>query len=78
MKYSYIDEIYVIREISTGRLLKFGNKTSWINIGAAKNAFNLHMTIYFNRNWSEMKGLYDTQDLYKIERISSYSLVESK
>jgi len=61
--------VFVIREKVTGNLIKFGSKCGWTSIGAAKNAFNLHMTHYFNKDWSESAGLYDSQNEFVIEEI---------
>ena len=34
--------VFVIREVSTGKLIKFGSKAGWATSGAAKSAFALH------------------------------------
>lgn len=64
--YKYVNTIYVIRCVTSGMIIKFGSKAAWATKGAAKNAFNLHMTSYFGRSWSESAGLYDSQDEFKI------------
>lgn len=69
MSYKTVDSVYVIREVSTGKLVKFGSKVGWISSSAAKNAFNLHMKFHFNKDWSEGKGLFDGQDQFVIEVI---------
>lgn len=69
MSYQTTNNIYVIREISTGKLIKFGTKGGWISVGAAKNAFNLHMKWHFGKGWSEGKGLFDEQYRFVIEVI---------
>lgn len=69
MSYQTINNIYVIREISTGKLIKFGTKAGWISMSAAKNAFNLHMKWHFGKDWSEGKGLFDSQDQFIIEEV---------
>jgi hypothetical protein len=69
MRYEPVDSIYVIREVSTGKLVKFGTKGGWISVRAAKNAFNLHMKWHFGKDWSEGKGLFDEQDQFVIEGI---------
>lgn len=61
--------VFVIREEVTGELIKFGAKCGWVSVGAAKNAFNLHMTSYFGKDWLEGKGLFDSQDQFIIEEI---------
>lgn len=60
---------YVIRQLTTSDLIRFGSKCGWASVGAAKNAFNLHMKFYFNKDWSEGKGLFDSQDQFIIEEI---------
>lgn len=62
-------KVYVIRESVTGDLIKFGSKCGWCSKGAAKNAFNLHMTSYYDKGWSEGARLFDTQDQFIIEEI---------
>lgn len=62
-------KIYVIRQLSTSDLIRFGSKCGWASVGAAKNAFNLHMRFYFNKDWGEGKGLFDGQDEFVIEVI---------
>lgn len=62
-------KVYVIRQLSTSDLIRFGSKCGWASVGAAKNAFNLHMKFYFNKDWSEGKGLFDSQDQFVIEVI---------
>lgn len=62
--------IFVIREVSTGKLIKFGSKAGWATSGAAKNAFNLHMWGYFKLDrLTDRKGLYDRQSEFVIEEI---------
>lgn len=62
--------VFVIREIHTGNLIKFGPKCGWATIGAAKNAFNLHMWDYFKLDFmGDRKGLYDRQSEFAIEEI---------
>lgn len=60
-------KVYVIRQLSTSDLIRFGSKCGWASVGAAKNAFNLHMKFYFNKDWSEGKGLFDSQTEFVIE-----------
>lgn len=64
-----INNIYVIREVESGKLVKFGAKCGWASIGAAKNAFNLHMRTHYGKDWSEGKGLFDSQDQFVIEEV---------
>lgn len=62
--------VYVIRQVSTGQLIKFSsNKCGWSSVGAAKNAFNLHMKSHFDKDWSEGKGLFNEQSEFIIEEI---------
>ena len=60
-------KVYVIRQLYTSDLIRFGSKCGWASVGAAKNAFNLHMKSYFNKDWSEGKGLFDSQTEFFIE-----------
>ena len=61
--------VFVIREVSTGKLIKFGSKAGWCTSGAAKSAFALHArTLY--RSWmDDGKGLFDNQSEYVLEEI---------
>jgi hypothetical protein len=61
--------VFVIREVSTGKLIKFGSKAGWATSGAAKSAFALHAhTLY--RSWmDDGKGLFDSQSDYVLEEI---------
>lgn len=43
MKPEIIDTIYIIREVASGKAVKFGAKAAWATHGAAKNALHLHM-----------------------------------
>ena len=61
--------VFVIREKTTGSLIKFGSKCGWASVGAAKNAFSLQMKGYFNKDWWEGAGLYESQDEFVIEEI---------
>lgn len=62
-------KVYVIREVATGKLIKFKAKAGWASVGAAKNAFNLHMKSYFGRDWHEGEGLFDSQTEFVIEEV---------
>lgn len=67
------DRLFVIRELSTGKLLKFGNKVAWVSSGAAKNAFNLHMYDWKTRSCRgvlECAGVFDNQNEYVIEEVN--------
>lgn len=57
--------VFVIREVSTGKLIKFGSKSGWATSGAAKSAFALHMT----PSWRGGAGLFDKQCDYVLEEI---------
>ena len=50
--------VFVIREVSTGKLIKFGSKAAWATPGAAKSAFKLHTDV-----------LFDSQSDYVLEEI---------
>lgn len=67
--FKYTDKVYVIREAGTSKLIKFGAKGGWCTTNAAKNAFNLHMLDYFGKDWSEGKGLFDSQSEFYIEEV---------
>jgi len=69
MSYQTTNSVYVIREVESGKLIKFGAKGGWCSAGAAKNAFNLHMKYYFGKDWSEGKGLFDEQNQFVLEVI---------
>lgn len=69
MSYQTTNNIYVIREISTGKLIKFGSKGGWTTIGAAKGAFALHMHYKYRDYLEDGKGLFDSQDQFVIEVI---------
>ena len=60
-------KVYVIRQLTTSNLIRFGSKCGWASVGAAKNAFNLHMKSYFKKDWSDGKGLFDSQTEFVIE-----------
>lgn len=63
-------EVYVIRNVLTGELIKFGSKCGWISESAAKVAFNMHMKSHFGLTYmDDTKGLYDGQDDFKIEEV---------
>lgn len=63
-------KVYVIRQLSSGKLIKFGAKCGWSSPGAAKNAFSLHMHHYFNKTYLDSgKGVYDNQDEFVIEEL---------
>ena len=66
-----ITKVYVIREKSTGKLIKFSSgKCGWMSSAAAKNAFNLHMKSHFGKTYmDDTKGLFDTQDEFTLEVI---------
>jgi len=69
MSYQTTNNIYVIREISTGKLIKFGTKGGWISQSAAKLAFCMHMRWELGTGWEEEPGLFDRQDRFVIEVI---------
>ena len=61
--------VYVIRQISTGNLIKFGSKCGWATIGAAKGAFALHMHTTYRNYQQDGKGLFDSQNDFVIEEL---------
>jgi len=61
--------VFVIREVSTGRLIKFGSKCGWATSGAAKNAFALHMHYKYRDYFTDGKGLFDSQNDYVLEEL---------
>lgn len=61
--------VFVIREVKTNKLIKFGAKCGWVTIGAAKNAFALHMKNRY-RDWDEdAKDLFGLQSSFIIEEL---------
>lgn len=67
--FKYTETVYVIREVKSGYLIKFGAKGGWCTTNAAKNAFNMHMVHHFGKDWSEGKGLFDSQSEFIIEEV---------
>ena len=72
-----IDKLFVIRELSTGKLLKFGNKVAWVSSLAAKNAFGINSVscdMFGNiKGYAGIKGyvgVFDNQNEYVIEEIN--------
>lgn len=61
--------VYVIRQVSTGKLIKFGAKCGWATVGAAKNAFALHMHTTYRDYFADGKGLFESQSDFVIEEI---------
>jgi hypothetical protein len=70
MSYKTTESVFVIREIATGKLVKFGSKCGWISSGAAKSAFCLHMRYSLGVGWEEAPGLFDRQDKFVIEEVA--------
>ena len=56
--------LYAILEKKTGKFVVFKNKIAWTSTGAAKNAFNLHMT----EDWRH-PCRFDEQSEYEIYAI---------
>jgi len=56
--------LYAILEKKTGEFVVFKNKIAWTSIGAAKNAFGLHLT----ESWRNPVR-FDEQDEYEIYAI---------
>ncbi len=61
--------VFVIREKSTGSLVKLGAKCGWISHGAACSAFHLHMKVFYPEFEGAKKSLYWHQTDYVIEEI---------
>lgn len=61
--------LFVIRQVSTGKLIKFGSKCGWATSGAAKNAFALHMHTTYRDYFTDGKGLFDSQNDFVIEEL---------
>lgn len=61
--------VFVIREIATGRLIKFSNaKCGWCSSNAAKSAFILHMRSHYGKSWGD--GFkFEDQDDFLIEEV---------
>lgn len=64
-----VTSVYVIRQVSTGKLIKFGSKCGWATVGAAKNAFALHMHTTYRDYFADGKGLFDSQNDFVIEEL---------
>ena len=61
--------VFVIREVSTRKLVKLGAKCGWISHGAACSAFHLHMKPDYSELEKTKKSLYWHQTEYVIEEI---------
>lgn len=61
--------VFVLRDKSTGQLLKLGPKCGWISHGAACSAFHLHMKVFYPELEGTKKSLYCHQKDYVIEEI---------
>lgn len=61
--------VFVIREKATGKLIKFGAKCGWTTVGAAKNAFSLHLHYRYRDYDEDGKNLYDLQSEFVIEEV---------
>ncbi len=62
--------VFVIRQVATGKLIGFGSKCGWATIGAAKNAFALHMKGNYRSWMDDGKGLFESQNDFVVEEIS--------
>lgn len=62
-------KVFVIREVSTGKLIKLGSKAGWVSSGAAKSAFALHARALYRSWMDDGKGLFDSQSDYVLEEI---------
>lgn len=49
--------VFVIREVSAGKLIKFGSKAGWATSCAAKSAFKLHTSVLFDGQSDYIKEL---------------------
>lgn len=58
--------VFVIREVSTGKLIKFGSKSGWASAATAKLAFANHMIDPF---FAPRVAAFDQQDYYVLEEI---------
>lgn len=61
--------VFVIRQVSTGKLIKFGSKCGWATSGAAKSAFALHAHTLYRDYFDNGKGLFDSQSDFVLEEI---------
>lgn len=62
--------VYVIRQLSTGSLVKFGTKCGGASQGAAKSAFCLHMKYHYRDViYDTGVGVFDEQNEFVIEEI---------
>lgn len=61
--------VFVLREKSSGLLVKLGAKCGWISHGAACSAFHLHMKGFYPELDGTKKSLYWHQADYIIEEI---------
>lgn len=61
--------VFVIRQVSTGNLIKFGSKCGWATSGAAKSAFALHAHSLYRDYFEGGKGLFDSQNDFVLEEI---------
>ena len=61
--------VFVIREVSTGKLIKLGAKCGWISHGAACSAFHFHMKSMYPELEGTKKSLYWHQRDYVIQEI---------
>lgn len=61
--------VFVIREVSTGKLVKLGAKCGCISHGAACSAFHIHMKSSYPELEKTKKSLYWHQTEYVIEEI---------
>ena len=61
--------VFVIRQKSTGKTIKFGSKCGWASHGAACSAFHLHMKFEYPELEGTKKSLYWHQEDFYIEEI---------
>ena len=58
--------IYAIRNKHSGVFLQFKHKAGWCSVGAAKNAFGMHMPRSYNESVGYHQQRFDDQDEYEI------------
>jgi hypothetical protein len=58
--------IFAIRNKHSGVFLQFKHKAAWTSVGAAKNAFGLHMPRLYNESKGYYQQRFDDQDEYEI------------
>lgn len=65
-------EIYAILDTEKGDFISFNSKRAWIRVGAAKNAFGLHMPRLVDERGYPIYQRFDEQTRYKIVELTEY------